>query len=151
MRGGNLKIALHLLSSSSEPELTDVHFRFHPQQTENNSLSLVTLWWFTSSPAHWTQAWCHCLRFDTPQCQLCQILMNLAIISGEVCPDPASCDHYAQTPPQHNMEHDNHPGPCNHKRSHLKSVIIVRQLTNNDHYWISEVSVRKKVPRFKIH
>ena len=36
-------------------------------------------------------------------------------------------------------------------RIHFKILIIIGHLTNNDHYWISEFSDRKKVTRFKIH
>ena len=36
-------------------------------------------------------------------------------------------------------------------RIHFKILIIIGHLTNNDHYWISEFSNRKKVTRFKIH
>ena len=72
--------------------------------------------------------------FWRPGCQLCHIVMNLAIIRGWA-------DHQASlTSAARDMEY----GAREPQRVSVKIFIIIGHLTNNVHYWISEFSDRKK-------
>lgn len=70
--------------------------------------------------------------FWHPGCQLCHILMNLAIISGE----HRAAGITALT--------SRHASRASHLRICVRIFINTGHLTNNNHYWISEFSDRKK-------
>ena len=94
-----------------EPELTDFHFCFHPQQKGTRIIPLSSpplaasrVTWLCQSTSQSGHELTLALagpglsvfRFWHPGCQLCHILMNLAIISGgeqsrHHCTDIASC------------------------------------------------------------
>ena len=139
---------------SPEPELTDFHFYFLPQQKGPRGMTLLC--WHQASRHHVSPMSVPCqsqsqslhgltlalagpglsvFTFWHPGCQLCHIVMNLAIIRGWA-------DHQASlTSAARDMLGYGAREP---RRISVKIFIIIGHLTNNVHYWISEFSDRKK-------